>query len=185
MKDKFHLVGTKIPEFRLPNSRGETKSISDFLGKNVVIILLRGIIWPHCKAHIVRLAGSYEKFQELNAELYPITVDKLENAQKLETKYARGKYPIYYDEDKKVAKLLHQEWKILKLGRMPGMLIVDKEGVIQWAYYSNSMSDIPKNEVVLEVLEKLPHWFGKRKIEKYMTFSSKTSPKVHQITFFS
>jgi len=93
----------------------------------------------------------------LNAELYPITVDKLENAQKLESKYAKSKYPIYYDETKKVAKLLHQEWKILKLGRMPGMLIVDRDGVIQWAYYSSSMSDIPKNEVVLEVLEKLPH----------------------------
>ena len=81
----------------------------------------------------------------------------MENAQKLETKYARGKYPIYYDETRKVAKLLHQEWKIFKFGRMPGMLIVDKDGVIQWAYYSSSMSDIPKNEVVLEVLEKLPH----------------------------
>jgi len=44
LKDKFHLVGTKMPEFSLPNSRGETKSIKDFLGKNVVVILLRGII---------------------------------------------------------------------------------------------------------------------------------------------
>jgi len=44
MKDKFKLVGTKIPEFSLPNSRGDTHSISDFLGKNVIIILLRGIM---------------------------------------------------------------------------------------------------------------------------------------------
>ncbi len=84
-------------------------------------------------------------------------MDKLENAQKLETKYAKSKYPIYYDEKKEVAKLLHQEWKVLKLGRMPGMLIIDRNGVIQWAYYSSSMRDIPKNEVILEVLEKLPH----------------------------
>lgn len=44
MNDKFHMVGTKIPEFSLPNSRGETVNIRDFEGKkNVVIILLRGI----------------------------------------------------------------------------------------------------------------------------------------------
>ncbi len=44
MNDKFHMVGTKIPEFSLPNSRGKTVSIRDLEGKKrVVIILLRGI----------------------------------------------------------------------------------------------------------------------------------------------
>lgn len=43
-KDKFQMVGTKIPEFSLPNSRGETVNIKDFEGKkNVVVVLLRGI----------------------------------------------------------------------------------------------------------------------------------------------
>lgn len=93
----------------------------------------------------------------MNAELYAITTDKLENAQKLETKYARSKFPIYYDEKKEVVKLLNQEWKLLKLGRMPGLLILDRDGIIQWAYYSDSMSDIPKNEDIFEILEKIPH----------------------------
>ncbi|MFX1313818.1 MAG: hypothetical protein ACFFHD_14605 [Promethearchaeota archaeon] len=43
MKDKFQLVGTKIKEFKLPNSRGETVNIRDLEGKNVVIILFRDI----------------------------------------------------------------------------------------------------------------------------------------------
>jgi peroxiredoxin len=44
MKDKFQMVGAKIVEFSLPNSRGETVSIRDFEGKkNVVVVLLRGI----------------------------------------------------------------------------------------------------------------------------------------------
>jgi peroxiredoxin len=43
-KDKFKMVGTKIPEFTLPNSREETVNIRDFEGKkNVVVSLLRGI----------------------------------------------------------------------------------------------------------------------------------------------
>lgn len=38
------MVGTKIPEFSLPNSRGENVNIKDFEGKkNVVVVLLRGI----------------------------------------------------------------------------------------------------------------------------------------------
>jgi peroxiredoxin len=44
MKDKFKMVGTKIPQFSLPNSRGETVDIRGFQGnKNVVVVLLRGI----------------------------------------------------------------------------------------------------------------------------------------------
>lgn len=38
------MVGTKIPEFSLPNSKGETVNIKDFEGKkNVVVVLLRGL----------------------------------------------------------------------------------------------------------------------------------------------
>ena len=157
MKDKFKLVGTKIVEFSLPNSRGETRSINEFLGKNVVVILLRGIQWPYCRGHLGSLAANYEKYQELNTELYAITADNQENAQKLETKYAKGKFPVYFDEAGDTVKLLKQEWKVLKLGRMPGLLIIDKKGIIQFAYYSDSMSDIPKNEVLFEEIKKIPN----------------------------
>ncbi len=87
--------------------------------------------------------------------MYPITADKLENAKKLETKYAKRKYPIYYDQDKKVTKNLKQEIILRKLGRMPALLVVDKEGIIQYAYYGESMHDIPKTEKILEVIKKL------------------------------
>jgi len=44
LKDKFNLVGTKIKEFSLPNSRGETINIRDFENKkNVIIVLFRDI----------------------------------------------------------------------------------------------------------------------------------------------
>lgn len=82
-------------------------------------------------------------------------VDSEANAKKLEEKYAKNKYPIFYDQKEKVAKMLHQEVKLLKLGRMPGLLIVDKEGIIRYAYYSESMSDIPENPELFEILEKL------------------------------
>lgn len=91
----------------------------------------------------------------MNTALYPITADSLENAQKLEKKYAKGKYPVYYDPTKKVPEMLNQEFKRLKFGRMPALLVVDKKGIIRYAYYSDSMSDIPKNDEILEFLKEL------------------------------
>ena len=154
MKDKFKLVGTKIQEFSLRNSRGESVNIRDLEGKSVVLILFRDINWPYCRWHAAELRKDYEKFIELNAYLYPILADKESNAKKLEQKYAR-KYPVFYDETKQVPNMLKQEVKIFKLGRMPGLLIIDKNGIIQYAYYGENMHDIPSNEEILEVLKKI------------------------------
>jgi len=88
----------------------------------------------------------------LDGYLYPILVDNENNAKKMEQKYAR-KYPIFYDESKKVVEMLKQEVRLIKFGRMPGLLVIDKEGIIQYAYYSENMHDIPENDEILEVLK--------------------------------
>lgn len=155
MKDKFNLVEKKIKEFSLSNSRGETRNIREFEGeKNVVIVLFRSKSWPYAKAHSEKLGNDYEKFRELNAELYAILPDDLENAKIFESNFAK-EYAIFYDDKKKVNKMLKQEVKPLKLGRMPALLIIDKQGIIRYAYYSDSMADIPENEDLFEVLESL------------------------------
>ncbi len=79
-------------------------------------------------------------------------MDNEKNAQKMEQKYAMGKFPILYDEKNRIAKKLRQGIKLLKLGRLPGLLLVDKQGLIQYAYYSDNMSDIPKNRDLLDLL---------------------------------
>jgi peroxiredoxin len=43
MKDKFQMVGEKIPEFSLPNTDGKKVNIRELEGKNVIIVLFRGI----------------------------------------------------------------------------------------------------------------------------------------------
>ena len=157
MKDKFQMVGTKINEFSLPNNFGDTIPIRSYLGKsNVVVILLRDILWPFCRAHVKKLAADYEKFVEKNVALYPILVDNLNNAQRMHTTFAKRKFPIFYDSDENIAKkVLNQEWKIFKLGRMPALIVVDKNQIIHYAHYGDNMHDIPENEEVLAVLDRI------------------------------
>lgn len=182
IKDKFQLVGTKIAEFELPNSRGETINIREFENKkNVIIILFRDIHWPYCRWHAAELRKGLEKFEELDGYLYPILADNEKNAQKMEQKYAR-KYAIFYDQSKKVPELLKQQVKLFKGGRMPGLLIIDKQGIIRYAYYSDSMKDLPRNEELLSELKKINKlWFGMDIKEKIMILYSYKLAKLHQI----
>ncbi len=41
------------------------------------------------------------------------------------------------------------------MGRVPALLIVDKTGNIRCQHYSDSMEDIPENELVLSLLDKI------------------------------
>ena len=185
IKDKFELVGTKIAEFELPNSRGKTVNIREFENeKSVILVLFRDIHWPYCRWHAAELRRNLDKFEELDGFLFPILADTEENAKKMEQKYART-YAVFYDPSKSVPKLLHQQIKFWKGGRMPGLLIIDKQGIIRYAYYSDSMKDLPKTEKILEILKEINKWrFGMDKMEKRMIFYPYKVATLYQINYF-
>ena len=59
------------------------------------------------------------------------------------------------DPQHKVADLYGQEWNLFKLGRVPALLLIDKVGRIRYQHYSDSMSDIPENTLMVDMLGKI------------------------------
>lgn len=59
------------------------------------------------------------------------------------------------DNEGKLAKLYGQEWKMLKLGRMPALFVIDRNGSLAFTHYGTSMSDIPKNIEIFKMLDGL------------------------------
>lgn len=59
------------------------------------------------------------------------------------------------DPDHKVADLYGQQVKWLKFGRMPALMLVDKQGLVVYQHYGDSMKDIPPSAEILALLDKL------------------------------
>lgn len=59
------------------------------------------------------------------------------------------------DPDHTVANRYGQEVKLLKLGRMPALMVVDKQGTVRYQHYGNSMQDIVPNRELLALLDSL------------------------------
>ena len=59
------------------------------------------------------------------------------------------------DHEHAVANLYSQKVDPFKFGRMPALIVVDKEGNIRYQHYGKSMSDIPSNEEILSLLDDL------------------------------
>lgn len=65
------------------------------------------------------------------------------------------------DIGSKVSDRFYQEVNLFKLGRMPALFVIDHQGRIRYSHYGDSMSDIPSNETVLNVLDMLREEDGK------------------------
>lgn len=96
----------------------------------------------------------FKKFESRNAA---IVVVAPHSAEKVAAYWQKEDLPMIGvpDADGKLANLYGQEWKIVKLGRMPALFVIDRQGALAFAQYGKSMSDIPENNEMLKVLDAL------------------------------
>lgn len=100
------------------------------------------------------MSKDYEIFQQRRAEILAIGPNTEAAFQQY---WAKEKISFIGlpDPEHRVAVLYRQEVNLFKLGRMPLMCIVDKNGRIRYVHYGASMADIPENQILLGVLDEL------------------------------
>lgn len=103
---------------------------------------------------MAQLRQDYEEFQKLATQ---VIVVGPEDAQAFAAYWQKNALPFIGLPDPKasVLKLYGQEVNLFKLGRMPAQVLVDKAGVARFVHYGHSMSDIPENSELLELLKQL------------------------------
>ncbi len=103
---------------------------------------------------MAQLRRNYRKFVEKDAEVIAIGP---ENAKDFSAFWEAENMPFpgIPDPSHKIADRYGQEVNLLKLGRMPAMLVIDKKGTIRYKHFGESMSDIPEDDEVLAVLDRI------------------------------
>lgn len=81
-------VGTKAPGFTLPDKDGNMVSLSDFLGKKVVLYFYPKDNTPGCTRQACAFAGAYRGFQELDAVVIGVSRDSAASHQRFAEKYS-------------------------------------------------------------------------------------------------
>ena len=103
---------------------------------------------------MARLRNGYDQFKNLGAEILAVGPNPLDVFNRY---WLNENIPFIGlpDPDHYVARIYRQEVNLFKLGRMPLNCIVDQKGYIRYVHYGSSMSDIPSNETLLEVIDEL------------------------------
>ena len=103
---------------------------------------------------MAQLRHDYDKFLERQTA---VVVVGPENADAFGRFFGEHDLPFtgLPDPQHSVLKLYGQEIKLFKYGRMPAQVLVDKAGMARFVHYGHDMSDIPKNEEILGLIDGL------------------------------
>ena len=127
-------VGTKAPEFTLPDKDGNPVSLSDFLGKKVVLYFYPKDNTPGCTKQACAFAASYEGFKAKNVAVIGVSKDSVASHQKFAAKYDLP-FLLLSDPELQAIQVygVWQEKKLygkVSMGVVRSTYLIDEQGVI-------------------------------------------------------
>ncbi len=128
-------IGTKAPEFTLNDKDGNAVSLSDFLGKKVVLYFYPKDNTPGCTRQACAFAGLYDEFKNKNVEVIGISKDSEASHIKFAEKYNLP-FILLADTSLEVIKAygVWQEKKLygkVSMGVVRATFVIDEKGNIE------------------------------------------------------
>ncbi len=149
-------VGDFAPDFKLYSSEKQEVSLSDFKGKNVVILFFPLAFTGVCTTELCSVRDDISHYSGVNAEVLGISVDSLFTLEKFK---AEQKLPftLLSDFNKETSKVYGAFYEDFVLG-MKGVskrsaFVVDTEGKIAYAEVLEDAGQVPNFDNVKAALK--------------------------------
>ena len=147
-------VGDQAPSFSLPSTGGNPVSLSEFLGRPVVLVFYPGDDTPVCTKQLNSYNDDLAQFDALDAQVLAISAQSIESHEKFAGKHG-FKFPLLADTDKTVAAAYGTLGPIGFPRR--SVFIIDAHGVVRYAHRAIAgLTFRPVGELI-DVLLTLPH----------------------------
>ena len=131
-------IGTKAPDFQAPDQNGQMRSLSEFLGKKIILYFYSKDMTAGCTKQACGFAELYPQFQEKDAVVLSVSKDSVTSHKKFEEKYGLP-FTLLSDPDKVIIQA-YDVWKEKMNYGKPTMgvvrttYLIDENGVIVKAF---------------------------------------------------
>lgn len=151
-------IGDKAPAFTLFNTEKKEVSLSDYQGKNLLILFFPLAFTGVCTKELCTVKDSLTTYESLATDVVAISVDSLFTLEVFKQQQALN-FPLLSDFNKNVATTYDCLYEDFVLG-MKGVakraaFVVDKTGTIQYAEVLASAGDLPDFEAIEKAIAQL------------------------------
>ncbi len=140
-------VGTKAPDFTLPDQNGELRSLSDYKGQKVILYFYPKDMTAGCTKQACAFGELYPQFREKGAVILGVSKDSVASHKRFEEKHGLP-FTLLSDTEKTVIQA-YDVWKEKKLygkvsyGVVRTTYLIDEDGVIERAFDKVKAADNP------------------------------------------
>lgn len=147
-------IGQKAPDFTLPDKNGTPISLSDFIGKKVVLYFYPKDNTPGCTRQACAFANAYGEFQKRGVEVIGISRDSVASHVKFAEKHSLP-FILLADSELEVIRAygVWQEKKLygkVSMGVVRTTFLIDENGMIE-----EIMPKVKPDTNAEEILKKL------------------------------
>jgi len=149
-------IGDKAPSFSLRSSDKNEVNLSDFQGKNVVLLFFPLAFTGVCTAELCSVRDNMKRYESLNAEVMGISVDSLFTLEKY--KEIEGyNFTLLSDFNKEVSRAygsLYEDFVLdMKGVSKRSAFVIDSKGTIRYAEVLEDAGQQPNFAAILESLD--------------------------------
>lgn len=151
-------IGKPAPEFSLYDTGKNKVSLSDFRGKNVLLLFFPQAFTSTCTKELCAVRDDINRYSNTNAEVIGISVDSVFTLKRYKEDLQYN-FPLLSDFNKEVSALygcLYAEWILEMRGvSKRAAFIVDKEGILAYAEVLENAGEIPNFTAINEKIARL------------------------------
>ena len=151
-------IGSKAPDFSLFDSDKKKVNLSDFIGKNILLLFFPQAFTSTCTKELCAVRDDISRYSNANAQVVGISVDSVFTLKKYKEEQQYN-FLLLSDFNKDVSARydsLYDNWILdMKGVSKRSAFIIDKTGFIQYAEVLESDGDVPNFESINEKLASL------------------------------
>ncbi|MES2515635.1 MAG: peroxiredoxin [Bacteroidota bacterium] len=151
-------IGKPAPDFKLFNTEKKEISLSDYRGKNLVILFFPLAFTGVCTAELCNIRDNYNVYTSLNAEVIGISIDSLFSLERFK-KEQNYNFDLLSDFNKTTAKAYDSLYETFGFGMIGvtkrSAFVIDKQGAIQYAEILEDAGKQPDFDAIKATLERL------------------------------
>ena len=151
-------VGDKVPDFSLLNSNVEKVSLSDFRGKNVVLLFFPLANTGTCTKEMCTFRDELKSYENLNAQVLGVSVDS-PFALQMWAEKNNYNFPLLSDFNKEVSASYGALYDVFVPGKLDfkgvakrSAFVIDKDGNIKYAEVLEDAGNEPSYEAIKKAL---------------------------------